>query len=104
MQISLISLSPLSFLSVKVGDKVHIGLKRANRFEFREKIGAAQDCFLVFKGATKIGMVPIGFSNLNRDLFLKSVWTVSGVDKESSTLTICCQEARVSAVKSTVNM
>ena len=62
MIIELTSLSPVSFMLAKVGDKVEIKVKKPNKNEFRGSIGTAVDVFLVFKGQTKIGMIP---TNLN---------------------------------------
>lgn len=52
------SLLLVSFMRVCVGDLLRIKAKTANREEYRDKIGAAADCLLVFKGEAKIGMVP----------------------------------------------
>ena len=67
MLIELTSLSPVSFLLAKVGDKVEIKIKKPNKNEFRGSIGSAVDVLLVFKGPTKIGMIPtnLDLSNLN---------------------------------------
>ena len=59
LEIKLSSLSPLSFEFAKVGDTVSLVRKKANKKEFRSSIGAAVDSILVFRGQTKIGMIPI---------------------------------------------
>jgi hypothetical protein len=87
LEVNLTSLSPLSFEFVKVGDSVSVRRKIPNKREFRDRIGAASESFLVFKGETKIGMIPIKFSNENRP-FLKKTATVTTVDKTKKTLSI----------------
>ncbi len=52
----------------KVGDVVDIKIKKPNKNEFRGVIGNAVDVFLVFKGQTKIGMIPINIDTSNLDL------------------------------------
>ncbi len=59
LEIKLSSLSPLSFEFAKTGDRVSLVRKKANKKEFRSSIGAAVDSILVFRGQTKIGMIPI---------------------------------------------
>jgi hypothetical protein len=59
LEIKLSSLSPLSFEFAKAGDIVSLVRKKANKKEFRASIGAAVDSILVFRGQTKIGMIPI---------------------------------------------
>lgn len=65
MEIKLTSLSPLSFEFAKTGDVVSLVRKKANKKEFRSSIGAAVDSILVFKGQTKIGMIPIKIGEEN---------------------------------------
>lgn len=65
LEIKLSSLSPLSFEFAKVGDTVSLVRKKANKKEFRSSIGAAVDSILVFRGQTKIGMIPIKIGEEN---------------------------------------
>lgn len=58
LELGLESLSPVSFMRARVGDLLRIKKKAANQREYRDKIGAAGDCLLAFKGETKIGMIP----------------------------------------------
>jgi hypothetical protein len=67
LEIKLSSLSPLSFEFAKVGDAVSLVRKKANKNEFRASIGAAVDSILVFRGQTKIGMIPIKVSDINAE-------------------------------------
>ena len=61
MQVELTSTSPISFTAIKEGIKLRIKHVPKKINEYREKIGPATDCYLVFKGETKIGMVPSDF-------------------------------------------
>ena len=63
MLIELTSLSPISFMLTKVGDSIEIKVKKPNKNEFRGSIGSAIEVFLVFKGPTKIGMIPTTFDS-----------------------------------------
>ncbi len=67
MEIKLASLSPLSYEFAKAGDIVALRRKIANKKEYRGTIGAAVDSILVFRGQTKIGMIPIKISEENSD-------------------------------------
>ena len=55
------SLSPLSFTLVKEGDLVQIRRVPPKPWEYRDKIAPRSDSFLIFKGRTKIGMIPRTF-------------------------------------------
>ena len=89
MEIKLASLSPLSFEFAKVGDVVALKRKIANKKEFRSSIGAAVDSILVFRGQTKIGMVPIKISDENGAyLAEKTTAKVSQVDAQKKLLII----------------
>jgi hypothetical protein len=81
MDIELASLSPISFESVKVGDVALIRFVKAKANEYREKIGPAKDCFLVFKGSTKIGMIPIKVATEHLKLTGSRKCLISKVDK-----------------------
>ena len=63
MLINLISISPIAFELAKVGDTVSIKKKAPNTNEFRGSLEKPVDVFLVFKGITKVGMIPSAISN-----------------------------------------
>jgi len=88
MEINLTAVSPVCFDLVRVGDRVRISLKQANRREFREKIGPAQDCYLVFRGVTKLGMVPRSAPQECLVALKKGAWAISRADRMTSTLVI----------------
>ena len=88
MKIKLASLSPLSFEAVKLGDKVSLRVRGANKNEYRDKIGAAQDVFLVFKGQTKIGMVPKRIGAENHETIASSNWRVVEIDPSKGVLVL----------------
>jgi len=58
LNVELSSLSPVSFLFAKEGDFVAIREKIPNLREFRGTLESARVVFLVFKGQTKVGMIP----------------------------------------------
>lgn len=61
MQVQLTSISPVAYSFTKEGDTLSIRRIAPRKNEYREKIGAAQEALLVFKGVTKIGMIPHAF-------------------------------------------
>jgi hypothetical protein len=61
MRTELTSLSPLSFELLKVGDPLILKRQRPRANEFRSSIGAPIETVLVFRGGTKVGMLPIKF-------------------------------------------
>ncbi|MCF8197090.1 MAG: hypothetical protein K9J38_13900 [Polynucleobacter sp.] len=63
MFINLTSISPIAFELAKVGDVVSIKKKAPNAREFRGSLEKPVDAFLVFKGVTKVGMIPSATSN-----------------------------------------
>ncbi len=67
IEVQLTSVSPVAFMLAKAGDLVSIRLKKPKKNEFRgNKIGAGVDSLLVFKGITKIGMIPHNLSDISQ--------------------------------------
>lgn len=58
LEIKLLSTSPLSFEVAKLGDTVEIRYSPPKKNEYRASIGRSLGGFLVFKGQTKIGLIP----------------------------------------------
>jgi hypothetical protein len=58
MEIKLSSVSPFSFEMCRVGDRLSVRSVKPKAGEYRGTIGAATRSVLVFKGNTKIGMIP----------------------------------------------
>ena len=58
MEIELGALSPMSFVRAKEGDLLRVKRTLPKHGEYRGTIGAAVEGLLVFKGETKIGMIP----------------------------------------------
>ena len=58
IEIQLGAISPVSYLLAKDGDLAQIKAVTPRIGEYRDKIGAAEEAYLVFKGDTKIGMIP----------------------------------------------
>ena len=89
MEIKLSSLSPLSFEFATEGAVVSLFRKMANAKEFRISIGKAVDSILIFKGQTKIGMIPIKIAEENAEyLSLKTHAKVKTSDSAKKTLII----------------
>ncbi len=82
------TLSPLSFQLVKIGSPVVLRKKVANRNEYRERIGSARDCFLVFSGQTKIGMIPISSTSAISGLPIRTKWRVASIDSSKGLIAI----------------
>jgi len=59
------SVSPIVFSLAKEGDKVLLRRNKPKPNEYRDKIGPAVETILVFKGRTKIGMIPVDASDFN---------------------------------------
>jgi len=57
-EIGLTSISPVAYMVASDGDLGEIKRTKPHVNEYREKIGAPTEAFLVFKGRTKIGMIP----------------------------------------------
>lgn len=88
MQVELTTTSPISFTTIKEGIKLRIKHVPKKTNEYREKIGPATDCYLVFKGETKIGMIPSDFVKRNPDLISKRICTVIKLDKSEKVIAI----------------
>lgn len=88
MDIELASLSPMSFEAVKEGDIALIKCVKAKTNEYREKIGPAKDCFLVFKGPTKVGMIPLKVATDDLQLTASRKCLISKVDKSANRICI----------------
>jgi len=58
MHVQLQAISPVAFSVAREGDKAFIRYKPPKLNEYRDKIGPASGSYLVFKGETKIGMIP----------------------------------------------
>lgn len=89
--IPLSSVSPISFAMAKEGDTVTIKRKQAKKNEFRgHKIGAASDSYLVFKGITKIGMIPSEYQPLcNSQTTMKA--RIAAMNQSNNVITIQIQ-------------
>lgn len=84
INVNLKSISPLSFEVIKNGEKLRVEHKPAKINEYREKIGPARDCYLVFKGNTKIGMIPSDFCEDNTIYLKRKFCKVFSINKEKS--------------------
>ena len=92
MQVQLTSLSPLSFTLVKEGDLVRIRYKAPKLNEYREKIGPPVECYLIFKGETKLGMIPGAVARDFKKFLVKKSCRVVRVDAEKSIFLVELEE------------
>ena len=93
MDIELTSISPISFEVVRQGDIALIKIVKAKPNEYREKIGPPKDCFLVFKGPTKIGMIPLKVATEDLQLSSSRKCLISIVDKAANKICISMTRA-----------
>ena len=88
-EITLTSTSPLSFESVKVGDRLGVAFSPPKPNEYRSKIGKAQGGFLLFRGQTKVGMIPRKVVESSSQAFSEAkTATVVVVDSEKKRLVV----------------
>jgi hypothetical protein len=90
--VDLISISPFAFSVIKVGERVRVELKRKKMNEYRDKIGPPTDCHLVFKGQTKIGMIPKIYMEKNINFLSKRVCWIKIVDPQNLCISISFDE------------
>lgn len=88
MRVQLTSVSPVTFMIAKEGDIVTIQHRPPRLNEYREKIGAAAECYLVFKGKTKIGMIPKKFAQENKKFLVKKNCRIVKIDHEKAVLVV----------------
>ena len=86
--VELESISPFAFSIIKEGDRVQIKYKNAKKNEYRDKIGPPSDCYMVFRGQTKIGMIPKNILEINQKLFKKNICKIYKIDSEKSLIKI----------------
>ena len=88
-KIVLTSVSPIAFSFAKVGDVLEVRKKLPKTNEFRgEKIGAASVSYLIFKGITKLGMIPTDFVTKNENLKIKRRCKLTRLDQASQLIEI----------------
>lgn len=81
MQVRLAAISPVAFMFAKAGDKAHLKRSKPKPNEYRDKIGPAAEAYLVFKGETKIGMVPRDFLSQISHVQLKKTCRIVKMDQ-----------------------
>jgi hypothetical protein len=87
MKIELTSTSPISFSYIREGQKLRVKHIPKKPNEYREKIGPPSDCYLIFKGTTKIGMIPSTLTN-NHDFQQSKFCTVLEINKEKKQIIV----------------
>jgi hypothetical protein len=89
MEVQLSSISPLSFSILKQGDVVEVRKKHPRTNEFRgEKIGGGSVSFLIFKGITKIGMIPTDFVSEHGEAAIKRRCRIKSIDHEIGRISV----------------
>lgn len=83
MQVQLISISPISFMIAKEGGLVKIQHKAPRPNEYREKIGPASECYLVFKGQAKLGMIPKEIATHYKEFLIRKSCRITKIDQEN---------------------
>jgi hypothetical protein len=58
MEVKLEAISPIVFSLMKAGNVADVRQQIANKNEYREKIPVVQDTLVVFRGITKVGIIP----------------------------------------------
>jgi len=86
--IPLKAISPLAFSIAREGDKALIKHKPPKLNEYRDKIGPASESYLVFKGETKLGMIPQEYINKLGAVTLKKMCRVAIMDKDSDVIVV----------------
>jgi hypothetical protein len=84
MRVQLASISPVSFMIAKEGELVSIQHRPPKLNEYREKIGPAAECYLVFKGKTKLGMIPKKIVKDHKELLVKKNCRIIKIDQANS--------------------
>ena len=87
MYIQLTAVSPIAFSLAAPGDRLRIESKAPRKNEYREKIGPPKSCYLVFKGQTKIGMIPQKIAQTSHEFLKVGTCRVKEMN-ESSALVI----------------
>jgi hypothetical protein len=83
MNTGLDSLSPLSFQCLKIGDILLLKKQIPRKNEYRQSLGAPVESVLVFKGAMKVGMLPMKFLDQYKLVLIhKRVCKVSEISVE----------------------
>lgn len=58
MEVKLEAISPVVYSLMKPGAVAEVRRQIANKNEYREKIPVVQDTLVVFRGVTKVGIIP----------------------------------------------
>lgn len=92
MQVQLTSLSPVSYMIAKEGELLTIQHRPPRPNEYREKIGAAAECYLVFKGKTKLGMIPKKFTMDHPEFLTRKSCRIIKIDQSKSVFVVELKE------------
>lgn len=88
IEVQLKAISPVAFMVAKAGDTAVVKKNPPKPNEYRDKIGPAAEALLVFKGETKIGMIPHELVRRLGSISLKRVCRISKMDRERDLIQI----------------
>jgi hypothetical protein len=88
MEVQLTAISPVAYMVAKEGDMAVVKRNPPKKNEFRDKIGPATEAMLVFKGVTKIGMIPHEFIKHIGIASLKRVCQISKMDESRDVILV----------------
>jgi hypothetical protein len=97
LEIQLASVSPVSFMVARVGDLVQIKHVPPKPREYRDKIGPPAESFLIFKGQTKIGMIPKQFLDKHGATSLGKSCRIAKIDRDRQVIIVALQKPRMVA-------
>ena len=81
-------ISPVAFSIAREGDKALIKHKPPKLNEYRDKIGPASESYLVFKGETKLGMIPHEYINKLGVVNLKKMCRIIRMDRDTDVILV----------------
>lgn len=87
-EVELKAISPVAFMFAKAGDKAVIKRNAPKLREYRDKIGPATEAYLVFKGETKIGMIPLEFVKSLGDVSIKRICRITRMDRKQDIVAV----------------
>jgi hypothetical protein len=88
LYVQLKAISPVAFSIAREGDKALIKHNPPKLHEYRDKIGPASESYLVFKGETKLGMIPHEYINKLGAVTLKKMCRVARMDRDSDVIVV----------------
>lgn len=99
MEVKLEAISPVVYSLMKVGAVAEVKRQMAKKNEYREKIPIVHDTLVVFKGITKVGIIPRDkVSQLGANYFIGKCRIVA-MDQSTSTVVVEFPQKRPQSVR-----